>query len=153
MSLLKKYISRKVNCRRQRYPVWWDYRLSYQVLSIFKFIIIWSDFRGGSSAPLVSQFLNMVLNWNLLFDKWWRLVTWLRHWCVFRRLEAISHNVCKIEKWRHCTLTAFQSESVMHRLKCQNGRGFDTEMFLMNFWSGGGKVPLQQKKLCSIKIN
>ena len=50
-------------------------------------------------------------------------------------------------------LTAFQSESVMHRLKCQNGRGFDTEMFLMNFWSGGGKVPLQQKKLCSIKIN
>ena len=98
MSLLNIHISRNDDWRRQRCFVWWDYRLTsyvetYHFLNVFVFAIMWSVFRGRSCAPLVSQLLNMVLNWNLLFHKLWRLVTWSGHWCVFHRLEAISDNV------------------------------------------------------------
>ena len=178
MSLLKISVSRKANCRKHRFPVWWDYRLSYQFLSVFGFMIMWSVFRGGSCAPLVSELLNMVLNWNFLFEKGWRLVTWSRHWCVFHRLEAISDNVCKIEKWRKqlaslvektclwrfqiysiksftcspgdakhlvCRLAAFQSESLMNRLKCQIGVALIVKCFWWIFGPGEEKFHLNKK--------
>ena len=143
-------------------------------------------FTGGNCAPLVSQLLNMVLNWNLLFDKWWRLVTWSRHWCIFHRLEAISDNVCKIEKWRQelaslvektclwkfqmysitpfissprdaknlvCRLAAFQSESLMNRLKCQIGVALIVKCYWWIFCPGKKKFHFSKKKLYLIKIN
>ena len=86
-------------CRLAQTEVFRMVRLSIDLvcrdhfLSVFVFAIMWSVFRGRSCAPLVSQLLNMVLNWNFLFDKLWRLVTWSGHWFAFHRLEAISDNV------------------------------------------------------------
>ena len=36
---------------------------------------------------------------KLALWKWWRVVPWSRHRCVFHRLEAFSDDICKIEKW------------------------------------------------------
>ena len=97
-TLSKISISWKVSYCKQRRSVWWDYWLSYQFMSVSGFIITWSVFTRGSCGPLISQLLNMVLNWNLLFNKWWWFVRWSRHWCVFQRLEMTSDNVSKIDK-------------------------------------------------------
>ena len=72
---------------------------------------------GGGCVSFVSQLSNMVWNWNLTFDKW----------CVFHRLES---NFWCINEW----------------IEVSNRRGFDLEMFLINFCSREAKFHFNTKR-------
>ena len=72
---------------------------------------------GGGCVSFVSQLSNMVWNWNLTFDKW----------CVFHRLES---NFWCINEW----------------IEVSNRRGFDLEIFLINFCSREAKFHFNTKR-------